>query len=310
MSTVTCPVAIHTQTRLHITTRLKCQSVLSAVQLDDKIYTLIKFPDFHLIKIYHDEKPISRIDIEAITEPKCLVACHRTKCLYVLDGGGSDNTENDHENWCIWKINPTKKEVSCWLDEPYLYAISEDDNMSEEIISLSVSSRAHLLLLKYDSHRRPHKCHLDVYKGDTDAIPPHLVSVQVKDPHHAIETGRGHFLISHGYRHFSGISEVTRSGDVVRYFHHFDPRDQSEPLVQPVRLEMGSYGRVLVAGKSNSKVILVDPQLDTYEVLLTANDHGINNPTQLSYCRNKKQLLVIHQEGKKIDIYRLSDTTL
>lgn len=314
MILVTCPIDTSLETRLHIGRRNGAK-VLSVAEFDDKIYVLLESSDFYSVRVYENKKFDNEIPLECAFEPKAIIASQKLRYLFVHCKNESLRVQSK-ERWRFWRLSlphgsegSEGSEFENWFGETEQLHLQGNTRLN--LVSFSVSEYGHLTLLKYDEQISSHGCQLDSYQCQLSLEPPELLSsihLKIKDPHHAVETSNMTFIISHGFLGESGILEISSDGDIIRRFAYLDAKNQSPIIAEPVYLTLASHDRLIVASKRNDSIIVVDAQLNLHETILTSQNHGIRGPTQICYFG--KELLVLHNKYKNIDIFSLKNTTL
>lgn len=146
---------------------------------------------------------------------------------------------------------------------------------------------------------------LELYGPGANLIRCVHLSIDIENPLHAVETSRGHFIVSHKWRvsRSWGVSELTRDGQTV---HRFCPKGKAQELNNPSNLSLDANDRVFVVDFYNHRVVLLESDLRWGQTLLREDTDGTQVPLKLCYDRNKKQLVVGHDRlGGAIDVYRL-----
>ena len=134
------------------------------------------------------------------------------------------------------------------------------------------------------------------------------VVLPVSEAQHAVEVGRGAYVVAHGASgdvpHRVSRVEVDPAGGggggaaVVRSFQ--GPGRLSWPA--HVSRAAGD-GRVVAADCDNDRVLVLDARLRLERVALTADEHGIRTPRRLCYV--DEGLLLVGVDGGCVHVYRI-----
>jgi len=108
------------------------------------------------------------------------------------------------------------------------------------------------------------------------------------EPVHAVESPTGTFVVANLNtqlnQHQWQVSEVNTEGQVLRQF--------SGPLNVPVYIAVDSQGHILVTDSHNSRILLLDAQLELRRVIVDPHQLNDKRPCCLCYVEQSGQLLV------------------
>jgi len=157
-----------------------------------------------------------------------------------------------------------------------------------------VTSDAHVLLL---SETPPT---LEIYKQDATLERIVKLPLDMKELKHAVESGSGTYLISHGWTDVSQhrICEVNLDGKIVRSYGGQMGGGVGQ-LNGPVHMAVDAEGNVYVADWDNYRVVVLDPTLTECKVIVK---YGTVRPLRLYYVPELKRLLIGLFDGH-IDVY-------
>jgi len=110
------------------------------------------------------------------------------------------------------------------------------------------------------------------------------------DPHVAVETAAGTFIVSHGDTQLNQyqISEVDAAGKVLRHFSS----SGLPSLVLPPRVAVDSRGNVFAADAHNCTIRLLDARLTLRRVIIDEHHLNYKQPRRLCYVEPTGQLLI------------------
>lgn len=273
--------------------------VTGVATLDNNLYVLSRSPRSIYVYRFHEDSSFEfrkEITIPEIKSPRDIAASSLCRCLYVTDKGNS----------CIWKISLKKEEedededgnggwffkgsstsgARLWLSgvvEPYTLSASDDGSV------LVMKSGDPLSFLER-------------YGPDGVLIQSVQLPAEVDDPRHAVETTMGSFIVSYGWTgsRTRGVCELSDEG---RIFRCYDSTWQQ--LTNPHHLATDTEnGRVYVADFYNNQISVLESSLDwDQRILLTEGKDGILKPHRLCFAKEKRSLIVVHNEGTNIQVY-------
>ncbi|XP_052064427.1 uncharacterized protein LOC127704427 isoform X2 [Mytilus californianus] len=96
---------------------------------------------------------------------------------------------------------------------------------------------------------------------------------------------------------YNDVYRMTRDGHVSLFFGHSDLR-------RPWGIDVDDKGNVYVAGMMSNNIHRISSDGKDHQIILTEND-GIDYPRDLNYNRDTRQLLVVNDHMKRVDIYSL-----
>ncbi|CAC5361338.1 unnamed protein product [Mytilus coruscus] len=107
----------------------------------------------------------------------------------------------------------------------------------------------------------------------------------------------GNIYYNHVPNDYNDVYRMTRDGHVGIFFGHSDLR-------RPYGIDVDNKGNVYVAGMMSNNIHRISTDGKDHQIILTEND-GIHYPRDLNYNRDTRQLLVVNDHRKRVDIYSL-----
>jgi hypothetical protein len=138
----------------------------------------------------------------------------------------------------------------------------------------------------------------DIHSGQVMKKIPYTGVLKEYGVFHAIESNKDSFFVSH-YQSVLGpitVSEINSEGRVIRVF------DNKEQL-NCVHLALDSVGRLLVADYWNSRVVLLDEDLELIRILFDKERLDGVLPGRLSYNKNNNKLAVGLWDKSQVKIF-------
>lgn len=242
--------------------------MVAATTLGKKVYVL-QNEGYCTLRIYKGSSPPafhSEIDFGHICDPTDIVACEKTKALYI--GGGE----------CIWKV-PVRniqdnKNVTPWMEDV------------ENLDTFSVTSDGRLLIPR----NKPFD-HIGVYDSDARLIHQIFLPTRASYPGHVVEKSNGNVVLSHNFS-FS-LSELNPDG---RFVHRYRFRAREGLLVFRGFLfnhfVLDTDERVIAVNVNGQEIVCIDPTLRRAEVI-TTEEASVVWPNRVHYDKTNSRLIVV-----------------
>ena len=222
---------------------------------------------------------LTDINVKGLREPWDIAACELTSHLYVID-----------YEYCIWRLSSAglhllttviKREKRYWTK-------SSSDTFKPWKLSVT-SSR--VLVTSLDTNEL---MQLDAAGEQLRRVP---LPDYMKDPHHAVESPSGSFVVAHyntQLMHQCQVSEVNTEGRVLRQF--------SGSLGWTHHIAIDSQGNIFVADYYKRRVLLLDARLALRRVII--DEHQLTDrPYRLCYNEQSAQLLVGLHLGDVVSVF-------
>jgi len=203
----------------------------------------------------------------------CLAASIHYDCLYA--SGASDWHNNSHIHRVDLSDSSAVKQWSV-ASPPVGLSVNKEHNV------VVVCGRAHKLR-EYTTH-------------GTLVREISLQQVGVSWPWHAVQLSTGDYVVSHG-KSAGAVSVVGVDGQVVRSY------DQSQasnvgPMSGPRSLAVTKNDNILVADRSNNRILSLDSSLSSARELVLPVDNGIQSPCGVCLDELRKRLYVGEIDGE------------
>lgn len=266
---------------------MAAKGIHGVAKLSRNIYILCRAPNS--IHVYADQSPfnfIKEIKTHYIQQPKDLAACPKSSCLYITDGYSMFTKSG---NRCVWKITD-ETNVTNWLSNvasPWTISVCKDGRVA---------------MLRDEEHR----ARLEVYQSDSILTQSLLMPADVREPLHVVESSAGNFIVSCRYGGLWSLCEIALDGHLVAQFL---PENGPERLDYPCYVAKYFDDRIIVDDRNNHRVLLVNLEPKSSQVLLTRSEDAIKRPRHILYDSDTKQLIVVHgvfRGRKMLDIYSLN----
>ena len=207
-----------------------------------------------------------------LIDPRDIGSCNRNKCLYIFDFKVSLSQSKE-----ILRVDPTGSVIRKWsTGKSYGFG-------------LSVTYDSSVLLTVYNENK------LIEYSPDGQLIREiNLASVAgIRDAYHAIKLMNGNFVVSHGDTRddLHRVCIVDAEGKLKKSFGGKCGSTIGR-MNRPFYLSVDGYGSVMVADEHNSRVLLLDSELNfKREILSKKENQGLSVPRRIllaesnNYCR-------------------------
>lgn len=240
------------------TTKIKdktSQSWITGVAvLDNKLF--VATGKSSEVKVYDDSnfRPGASLKLDGLrlVDPWDIVSCKRNHCLYILNI--IRETTTTHE---VLRVDPFGNMIKKWSSK-------------KEWRRLSVTDESNLILIDYTMSR------LDEYTSDGQFIRSINLSPKIVHPLHAIKLTSNNFVVSHGYYDDNPhrVCIVDDMGTVLKSFGEL----KKGLLNRPVRLAVDEDGSIIVADQENSRVLLLNSNLEFKRELIPKRMDGLKKP--------------------------------
>ena len=261
--------------------------------LENTIYVVCK--DSNLVHVYLDKEPFDekkkdRIKVKDIINPYDMAASGVNRSIFI----------SDVDSRCVWRIQMPNREISRWKIDGWPWGLSI--NSSDELIVVVYRDGGYYI----DMHRSKDGERIEkidvggLYAGCSYGSLPPL----------AVQSSNGNFIILHRSRDdppVSLISEVSIDG--TKIIRTFDPRSiesiESKDW-RPRYLSMDEDDNIFVADYYKNRIVLLNPRLDKYRILVNRDQHQIDGPHKLCYVRDKQMLIVGDGQPSAVSLFTVS----
>jgi len=209
---------------------------------------------------------LTDFSVKDLSLPWDIAACEQTSQVYTADFAEY-----------VWRVSADGADIKRWLPKA--------PSNTFRPWSLSVTSSRLLV-----TTRDPNQLIQFHSLGDE------LRLVQLPDdmqPHHAVESPTGTFIVSHtNYSQLlqHEVSELNMDGQVLRQF-------TGSRLGWPRHIAVDSHGNIFVADSDNSRILLLDAGLRLRRVIVDEYQLNFAKPRCLCYMEQSGQLLVGYAGG-------------
>lgn len=210
--------------------------------------------------------------LKDLVQPFNIESSKRNACLYILDLTYEGNSNE------ILRIDPNGKLITKW---------ATGDKYGENFF---VTNESNILVTCFSENKlneySPHGQlirEIKLIPGDSGMV--HLM--------HAIKLPNGHFVVSHGdFRDDNHrVCMVDTGGKVVKSFGAKSGSNDRQMNV-PAHLAVDGDGSIMVADRSNGRVLLLSPNLNFKREILSKDKHGIKSPFRIHLDESNGRLLV------------------
>jgi len=230
-----------------------------------------------------------RWNLKEIVRPQDIVSCNRNQCLYINSYTDVDLPSD------ILKIDPNANEklIRNW---------STGDEFG---LGLYVTGEANVILTVYN------KSKLNEYSSEGQLIREiSLVSItEIRSPHHAIKLDNDHFVVSHSdvrdvLHRVCVVKAVKADGKLETSFDgklekSFDGKSTIGQMNIPSHLAFDGKGFVMVADKVNSRILLLNSDLEFVRVLISKERHKLRFPMRILLDESNGRMFVADNESDK-----------
>lgn len=255
---------------LEFVAKLECSNVVGVTTLGKKVYVL-QNEGCCTVRIYEGSSPPayhSEIDFDHICNPTDIVACQKTKVVYI---GGRDSMS-------IWQI-PVRNIQDNRNIEPWMENV-------ENLDTFTVTAEGQLLIPR----NKPFD-HIGLYDSNAQLIYRIFLPSRVSYPGHVVPKSNGNVVLSHNFS-FS-LSELNSDGRFVRRYK-FCPRER---LLQFRGFLFNHFvldadERVIAVNVNGQEIVCIDPTLRQGEVIAT-EETSVVCPTRVHYDKKNSKLIVV-----------------
>jgi len=211
--------------------------------------------------------------------PQGLAACSHNNCLYASDW----NTSSVHRV----ELSGSNA-VMKW-------------SVAHSPLGLSVNSDHNLLVVSYGERM------LQIFTTRGTLLQNIQLQADIGNPSHAVQLPTGQFLVSHSG---CGVYLVGVDGAVVRRYGG-QQGSQLTQMNDPRGLAVDREGRVLVADRYYSRLLVIDQSLSSAHEMSVCVDGGLNSPWSLWYDQSRRRLYIGELEGGRVIVIdNLEDFTV
>lgn len=318
--------------------------VRGVTQLRNNIYALCrmklhKSSFYSVLNVFDNSNPFSHrknIKLDEISDPLDIASSEKENVIYIIDKKDYRSYGDSH---CVWMITPDEQ-----FNNGAVIWLQFIDDFCPSSMSVS-SSDGQVLMVSWKASEGAEKPPAALRTYDARANVTLSVSLHkdILEPYHAVETTAGNFVISHRLRRDKGekrskirkpifdslrrelvltVSILSRDGKTI--IRKFNPEDEDKvsgdslsPYGFVCYLCIASDDRVFVADGFNSRVILLDSNFRTKQILISTNKEKssekcdktiFQNPEKCSYDEETKQLVVMGEFSKTAYVYTLKKT--
>jgi hypothetical protein len=209
--------------------------------------------------------------LKELIDPLDMVSCHINKCLYISDRKSSGvSTE-------IFRVDPNGKLIKKW-------------STKIDCGRLSVTFDLNVILVALNQNK------LNEYSKDGQLIHEIHLGEGFRRPRHAIKLTNGHFVVSQGYDDddLHRVCLVDADGKLLKSFGGKRGSTINQTHT-PSYLSVDGSGSVLVADYWNSRVLLLDSNLEFKKEILTYR-HGLRYPNRILLDESNSRFFVSDYE--------------
>jgi len=226
------------------------------------------------VEVY-DLKTLSfsrRWNLMKLLDPVDISSCDINKCLYISDSKGSDDQMSQ-----ILRVDANGNLIQNW-------------STGDDYGCLSVTDELNVILTVH------YKSKLNEYSPNGQLIREINLSSDASlcNPWHAIKLISGHFIISHGYFDDDPhrVCIVDTDGKLIKSFGQ-KPGSTISKMNIPFYLSVDENGFVMVADRVNSRVLLLNSDLEFKKEILSRNvNFEVQNPRRILLDKDSGLLLV------------------
>jgi len=209
-----------------------------------------------------------------------LAACPHNNCLYASDWG----KQSVHR-----AALSGRNEVMRW-------------SVAACPAGLSVNSEHNLLVVSQWERK------LQIFTTDGTLLQNIQLQVDIEYPWHAVQLPTGQFLVSH-YGSLHRVCLVGVDGAVVCSYGG-QKGSQLTQMDEPAGLAVDREGRVLVADRFNSRLLVIDQSLSSAHEMSVCDDGGLKCPRSLWYDQSRRRLCIGEWDGRRVIVIdNLKDLT-
>ena len=217
-----------------------------------------------------------RCNLKELINALDIGSCNKNKCLYILD------SKSFNQAMEILRVDSNGKLIKKWS--------AEYGNRG----GLSVTDHSNVILTASEQNK------LNQYSPDGHLICEiNLSDAGIRHPWHAIQLTIGHFVVSQGCPIIDydrpKVCTVNADGKLVKSFDG-EYTSALEEMMLPVHLSVDGNGFVMVADQWNSRVLLLDSNLDFMREIILKERLGLQRPCKILLDELNGRLLVVDKE--------------
>ena len=252
----------------------KSKSVSGLTILDNELFVVSEKSSE--VKVYDSTKFSfsRRWKMKDLIRPIDIGSCSRNKCLYILQIKGIFRWSNE-----ILRV------------DRYGILINKWSTRGDVGYGLSVTDESNVILTVANKNK------LNKYSPDGQLIREIDITsgAGIRCPRHVIELANGHFLVSHGYGDLHRVCTVSADGKPQKSFGE-NRGSAIGQMNEPFYLSVDVNGFVMVVDRRNSRVLLLDPDLEFKREILSKEEHGLRDPSRILLDGIKDRLFVADNE--------------
>lgn len=219
-----------------------------------------------------------RFSLDELVYPLDIGSCKKNKCLYIFDYRGPVQSSE------ILRVEPNGKLMNNW-------STGEDWGYG-----LCITGQSNIILTVYK------KSKLNEYSPGGQFIREiNMAGFGIENPWHAMQLTNGHFVVCHGRFGYDlhRVCIVDADGKLRKSFGG-KPGYSIGQLNSPVHLSVDGNGFVMVADKLNSRVMLLDRNLEFMgEISSKEEKHGLQRPVNVILEQTNERLFVADVAGER-----------
>jgi len=261
----------------------KNESINGLTILNDELFVISRKSSE--IEVFHAQKLTfcRRLKRKGLVDPLDIVACNRSKRLYIMDYKTADQPKT------MFVVNSYGKlltKVRTGFDYGRL-SITEDSNV---ILTVFWTGK------------------LNVYSADGQLLTEMKLPPDVVHPRHAIRLANGDFVVSHGYfdEEVHGVCIVGTNGEVKKSYIGTNGSAAGEINI-PNYLAVDKDGFVLVADRRNNRVLLLSPDLKFEREILSKSTYSERYTTRVLFNESSSRLMVVDNAFDSANMTLCSD---
>ena len=204
---------------------------------------------------------IGQWNVKELSDPWDIGSCNRNKCLYIMDHIGPLNSGK------ILKVDLEGNIIKNW---------STGDDYGD---GLSVTREFNVLLTIFNKNK------LNEYSPDGQLIRQISLSSDtcIRHPWHALKLANGHYVVCHGHNDDDQhrVSIVDEEGRLKKCFGGKRGSTKGK-MICPEYLAVDGNGFVMVADRGNSRILVLQPDLEFNKEILFRNVYELQSPLRIT----------------------------
>ena len=225
----------------------------------------------------------SRLPVSGLADPSDLTSCSKFRCLYISDLRGGNEIRRVELGGATtrWKVN----------DAPYGLSVTPDPDF-------------HVLVTCGDVRK------LKDFTTNGTLVRQILLQENLANPWHAIQFD-GQFIVSHGWMRSEPLHRVciVNSTSHTTRCYGGPPGSAAGQLYEPRYLATDGEGNVLVADRTNQRVLLLNKTLEYVGELISTRNSGRLGfePWRLCLDVSRGRLFVTDNRQKDMLVFQVRD---